>query len=575
MSPPRYAFRRLALLALAAGIGAVLLALAWATLAPGGWTGWEVAILLCLLGNLPWAGLCAANALLGLGLLLFTRDAPAHVLPGFTRRPPPPRLDTAIAVCIRNEDMHAVLPPLGRLLDGLAAQGVLDRFQLWLLSDTQDPAIARTEAMALVAFRAQREDAARIHYRRRAHNAGFKAGNVMDFLHNHAGEAELMLCLDADSEMTAEAVLRLVHCMEADPRLAIVQQLIVGRPAIAAFPRLFQFGMRAGMRSWATGQAWWQGPQGPYWGHNAVIRIDPFRRHCRLDPLADGSPILSHDQVEAVRLHAAGWKVMCLPEEEGSLEGNPPALPEFMARDRRWAAGNMQYWALLRLPGMTWMGRWQLVQAILLFLGAPLWAAVLALAAANALTGGAATTPDGPLLALLVATVLALSAPKLAGYTEAMLKPRLAARYGGRWRFALGAVAELAFTAVLAPAGTFNRALALLALPFGRHRGWAPQNRAERGIRGRDALRLLWLHTLFGAAVTAALAWGAPGALPWALPFTAGLLLVVPFCVLTASPAVSRFLQRRHVAATPEELVECRLGQCICHSEQVRERVAA
>ena len=41
------------------------------------------------------------------------------------------------------------------------------------------------------------------------------------------------------------------------------------------------------------------------------------------------------------------------------MEGNPPALPEFMARDLRWAAGNMQYFALLFLPGQTWMGRWQ------------------------------------------------------------------------------------------------------------------------------------------------------------------------------------------------------------------------
>ena len=148
----------------------------------------------------------------------------------------------------------------------------------------------------------------------------------MDFLDRHAEGHELMLCLDADSEMSAEAVLRLVACMEADSRLAIVQQLIAGRPATAAFPRLFQFGMRAGMRSWATGQAWWQGPEGPYWGHNAVVRIAPFREHCRLQPLPDGSPILSHDQVEAVRLHAAGWKVCCLPDEAGSLEGNPPAL---------------------------------------------------------------------------------------------------------------------------------------------------------------------------------------------------------------------------------------------------------
>ena len=66
-----------------------------------------------------------------------------------------------------------------------------------------------------------------------------------------------------------------------------------------------------------------------------MIRIAPFREHCRLEPLPGGRPIHSHDQVEAVRLHAAGWEVRCLPDEAGSLEGNPPALPEFLARDER------------------------------------------------------------------------------------------------------------------------------------------------------------------------------------------------------------------------------------------------
>ena len=60
-------------------------------------------------------------------------------------------------------------------------------------------------------------------------------------------------------------------------QLAIAQHLTVGLPASSAFPRLFQFGMRAGMRVWSTGQDWWQGDEGPYWGHNALVRIGPFR----------------------------------------------------------------------------------------------------------------------------------------------------------------------------------------------------------------------------------------------------------------------------------------------------------
>jgi membrane glycosyltransferase len=552
---PRRALFALLVLAVAAG----LLWLAWRAMAPGGWTAWEVLAFACFAGTAPWTALCAANALVGFAVLMGAADAPAAVLPALRRArtgAAVPRLSTAIAVCVRDERMEDVLPPLGRMLDGLAAAGAGERFALWLLSDTADPALAAREEAAVEVFRAGRPGAAgRIRYRRRAENTGFKAGNVMDFLDHHAEGHELMLCLDADSEMSAKAVLRLVACMEADPRLGIVQQLIAGRPATAAFPRLFQFGMRAGMRAWATGQAWWQGPEGPYWGHNAVIRVEPFRRHCRLEALPDGSPILSHDQVEAVRLHAAGWKVCCLPEEAGSMEGNPPALPEFMARDLRWAAGNMQYWDLLWLPGQTWMGRWQLVQAILLFVGAPLWCGVLVCAALNAATGGGAATPDGWLLALLLGTWAMLHAPKLSGYAEVLLKPQLAARYGGRAAFLRGAVAELGFTTLLDPISTFNKALFLLALPFGgRGRGWAVQNRADRGVGWADAARLLWPHTAFGVAVFGLLAVAAPGAVWWALPAAGGLLLAIPFCVLTASPDFSARLRDRRLAATPEEL---------------------
>ncbi len=540
---PGMILRRITLFSL---VGAIALALVWLVaraMAPGGFSGFEVLALLAFAGTAPWTALCAANAILGFALLMGSRDAPGLVLPALRRlRPGPPAGHTAIIVCIRREDMAEVLPPLEALLAGLRGRG---EFSLWFLSDT--PAeVAGAEEAAIAAVAARH---ARVHYRRRVENTGFKAGNVMDFCDHHAGDADYMLCLDADSEMSAEAVLRLVACMEADPKLAIVQQLIVGRPASAAFPRLFQFGMRAGMRVWATGQAWWQGDEGPYWGHNAIIRVAPFRQHARLEPLPDGSPILSHDQVEAVRLHAAGWKVAALPIEAGSMEGNPPARPDFMARGQRWGAGNMQYFALFRLPGMTWMGKWQLAQAILLFAGSPLWVAVLLFSVGNATWDGGT---DKPALALaMLCTWAAQHAPKLLGYAEVFGKPALTAEYGGRAAFARGAALEILFTTLLDPVSIFNKAMFLAALPFRRLRGWAVQNRADRGVAWWDAVRLLWPHTLFGVAVFWTLrlsTW------PWALPWVGGLVLAVPFCVVTSSPGISAWLRARRIAATPEEI---------------------
>lgn len=540
--------RRVLFVLLVLAVTAGLVALAVAVLAPGGWTPWEALILACYLGTVPWSALSAANALVGLAILLGARNPPAAVLPALrAARPGPPRGRTAIAICVRNEDMGAVLPPLGRLMDGLPAE----LFVLWVLSDTPAGAAAEAEEAAFRAFAAGHPNA---HYRRRVANEGFKAGNVMDFLDHHAEGLSYFLCLDADSEMTPAAVLRLVACMEADDRLAIVQQLIHGKPATAAFPRLFQFGMRHGMRAWATGQAWWQGDEGPYWGHNALIRVAPFRDLCRLGPLPDGSRILSHDQVEATRLHAAGWKVRVLPDDTGSAEGNPPTFGDFVTRDLRWAGGNMQYLALLRLPGMTAMARWQLVQAILLFLGAPLWCAILVLAAVNALTGGGASTPTGWLVLLLAATWACHYAAKLAGYVDVLLKPALADRYGGRAAFARGAAAEIGFTTLMEPARLMAQTLFLLALPFGVKVGWTAQNRADRGVSWGDAARQFWPPTLAGVVLTWLFAAASPLALLLAAPVLASLLLAIPFAVLTADPGVAAWLRARGICAFPEEI---------------------
>lgn len=537
--------RRIAFLLLCGLAGLGLLALAWPALPKG---GAGIALLVLLLPLLPWISLGAAQSAIGLAILVLARDPPAFVLPA-AQRPAPPaaRGRTAIALCLRNEAMAAPLAAMGRLLDGLPREG----FDLWLLSDTRDEPFRTREDAAFAGFRAARRDAARIFLRRRAAGGGYKAGNVMAFLDAEGSAYESVVILDADSEMTGDAVLRLTEILAAEPRIALVQQLIVGRPVATPFPRLFQFGMRAGMRAWATGQGWWQGPQGPFWGHNAAFRVAPFRAHARLE-----EGILSHDQLEAIALHQAGWQVWCLPEERGSMEGNPPALPDFLRRDERWAEGNMQYLALLRRPGLSAMARWQLLQAILLFLCAPLWAACFLLAVGLAAAGALEGVPGAALATAMAGWWVAIHAPKLAGYAQVLARGGEAARYGGRARFTAGALAEIAFTTLLAPISVMNKTRFLLRLALGAKGGWAPQEREGRGIAWGDALRLLWPQALLGVALAALLAGTAPWALAFALPWgLAGLLLAVPFCVLTTAPDFGRWLARRGVAATPEELM--------------------
>ena len=234
--------------------------------------------------------------------------------------------------------------------------------------------------------------------------------------------------------MTAEAVLRLVRIMQSDDKLGIVQSLVVGLPSTSAFARLFQFGMRLGMRSYTIGSAWWQADCGPYWGHNALVRLAPFIAHCGLPELpADGvlgGQILSHDQIEAVLMRRAGYEVRVLPLEHQSWEENPATLLEFIRRDLRWCQGNMQYWHLLGLPGLKPVSRYQLAFAILMFVGSPAWIALLVL---GTLAAAAAPTPADFIradfgIAAFAATMVMWLSPKLATFIDVLTRAEGALR---------------------------------------------------------------------------------------------------------------------------------------------------
>lgn len=542
---------RLRVLAVCAIVLLVCLCLAVAmlrTLAPGGWTVAKAVMLASCLGAAPWVGFCAANGLIGFALRLRRPAAP----PPVTIHGPLPC--TAIAVTVRNEDMDLVLPPIRRLLDGLDRTRAGRAFALFVLSDTNDPAAAEAEEMAMASFQANDPNPARIRYRRRRQNIGFKAGNVMEFLEHHADGYDLMLILDADSEMTPEAVLRLATAMRDDPSLGIVQHLTVGLPASSAFPRLFQFGMRAGMRTWATALSWWQDDACVYWGHNALIRIAPFRNHCKLPLLPPGEPILSHDQVEAAMLRGAGWKIRLLAEEDGSYEANPPALPEFMRRELRWLAGNFEYRHLLTMPGLRPMGRWQLIQAMLLFGTTPFYISFLLAAAWAAATDAVSPFPFRPALAATLIWAGALYAPKLLAYLELLLARSKRTLYGGTGRLLIGMLLETVFTLWLDAINVLAKTIATIRIALGFRAGWTPQNRSDRGVSWSEAAQLLWPQTILGCMVFTCFAQAGWPAVLWAVPFASGLVLAIPFCVLTADPAVGAWLRENRWAAIPEEL---------------------
>ena len=304
------------------------------------------------------------------------------------------------------------------MIDDLTETGALEAFTVHILSDS-DATHAAAEEAAIAALRLRHAQPGLLHYRRRLTNEGFKAGNLQDFARAAAATYDVMIVLDADSLMSGEALLRLARVMQANPRLGILQTLVVGRPAGSAFARVFQFGMRHGMRSHTIGAAWWQGPSGPFWGHNAAIRVAPFAQHCTMPLLPGGpplgGPVLSHDQVEAAMMRAAGWEVRVIADERGSWEENPPSLPDFIRRNLRWCQGNLQYIHLVARPGFRPMGRYQLANALLMYAGPVAWTAMLL----AGILGGAAAIAFAAYLFMLALGFL----PRLFGVIDALRRP--------------------------------------------------------------------------------------------------------------------------------------------------------
>jgi membrane glycosyltransferase len=320
--------------------------------------------------------------------------------------------------------------------------------------------------------------------------------------------------------------------------------------------------MRLGMRSYTLGGAWWQGDCGPYWGHNAILRLAPFVEHCRMPLFPEDGPlgghILSHDQVEAALMRRSGYEVRVLPIEGLSWEENPPTLMEYIRRDLRWCHGNMQYWRLLGLPGLKPISRLQLAFAILMYMGSPAWMALVAIGVVEVALADFSNLPTirghGAGSALFAMMLFMIFAPKLASSADVLLRRSARRSYGGAARFVANVIGEMLFSFLLSPVMALTHT-AFMARLFLLRRGgaWNSQKRETHAVPWPLAWMKLWPHTLTGVAVIGIVAATRPADIGYALMAAGGLALSVPFAVITAAPRVGKWLSRLGIGRIPEE----------------------
>ena len=538
----------------------------------------EAGILGCFVMTIPWIAIGFWNSVIGVALALGGRGVEkTSPFMARVRIGAPIRTRTALIMPVYNEDPARVFDHVERILGSLDETGEARHFEFFLLSDTTKPEIAAEEERRFAELSARDPRPGRLHYRRRPENIGQKAGNVRDFCERWGDGFDFMIVLDADSIMTGGTMLQMVRVMQANARLGILQTLIAGLPARSAFARIFQFGMRQGMRTYTMGSAWWLGEDGPYWGHNAIIRVAPFIAHCELPILPGRAPlggrILSHDQVEAAMIRRGGYAVRVLPAEVGSYEDNPPTILDFIKRDLRWCQGNMQYFRLLNMPGLLPMGRVQLVLAILMYASALFWLGFLTLSLGQAVVFGLGADPGeiaplvgtywgsidaGAGLAFFIVMMGMTFTPKFLGVVEIMVQRAKRRSYGGSGRLLISALVEFLFSVLIAPIMAVVHSVFIIGLMFGRCVTWEAQDRDGHQIGLREAASAFWPQTLGGLGWTAALALAAPGVLPFAAPILIPLTFSIPFALITSRRDFGRLLARLQLCPMPEELMQSR-----------------
>lgn len=488
-----------------------------------------------------------------------------------------PLASTAVVMPVFNEDVSRVFEGLRVVYRSLQETKRLEHFDFFVLSDSNQPNQWIQEETAWVELCKQVGGFGKIFYRKRRQSINKKAGNVADFLRRWGRRYRYMIVLDADSIMTGKALVQLVALMEKNPSVGILQtapRIVNGE---TLFARVQSFSSRLYSPLFLAGLNYWQQHEGNYWGHNAVIRVQPFIEHCSLPDLPGSEPfggrILSHDFVEAALMRKAGWGVWLAGDIEGTFEEGPPTLIDSAKRDRRWCQGNMQHAWLLSARGFRPANRFHLLMGVMGYLSSPLWLLFMMLCTIHVFS--LVTTPgamDGldtvdhtalfgfrfdvpQALTLFIFTMVLLFLPKIVSVLVTLRHPEEAAKFGGPRRLVTSAISEAILSALQAPINmAFNSKFVLFTL-LGQGVNWVTQRRGTEGD-GTDWREAIITH---GGQTGFGIVWGissyiiSPPFFFWICPVVIPLVFSIPISILLSKTSIGQGAKSVGLFLTPEE----------------------
>jgi membrane glycosyltransferase len=516
---------------------------------------------------------------------------------------------TAILFPVYNEDPFKVSAGVKTLRKVLEDAGTSSHFDIYLLSDSTNPDTWVLEEEAyhqlLRDFQAMEEkegdgeageagededgflkDGAGntsnlegkakgggLYYRHRQSNLKRKSGNIADFCRRYGKDYRYMIVFDADSLMSADALGRLVAAMEQRPDVGIIQTAPKAIFSKTPLSMVQEFANHLYGGVFAAGLHFWQLGDAQFWGHNAIIRTEPFMEYCQLSRLkgrsAMSGDILSHDFVESALMRRGGYGVWLAYDQDGSYEMTPPTLTDELARDRRWCQGNLQHIRLIFTRGFFPTHRALFLNGIMSYGSALLWFIFLLLStmeAVMALISGPVYFPEGPslftdwpkyfpawALALLSSTALLLFFPKILSVIYVTIRLKCNG-FGGMLPLLVSVAFEIIISTLLAPVRMLFHTHFVFMTLIGVKVGWNPQNRgSESGLSWGSALKVYWIPTILG------IFWGltmfvlSRGFFYWLSPVAVGLAISVPLAVYTSRERLGAALSRLGIFLTPPE----------------------
>jgi membrane glycosyltransferase len=479
---------------------------------------------------------------------------------------------TAIVFPIYNENVRRVYEGLRATYASLEKSGQLECFDFFILSDSTDPDKWVEEERRWFDLIRELDALGRIYYRRRLNNEGRKSGNVRDFLNAWGRRYRYFMVCDADSVMRGETLVDLVKMMEIHPTVGLIQTVPALVNAESIFGRIQQFANRLYAPLFIAGLNYWALDFGNYWGHNAIIRTEPFMQCCDLPQLPGRKPfggqILSHDFVEAALMLRENWEVWFAYDLEGSYEETPQTMIENAQRERRWCQGNLQHGLVIFAKGLRGVSRLHLILGICGYLAGPLWLAFLLvfnwIRWFHNYTGLSditvhAFTPylnlSGTAHAFLIFTIcmVVIMLPKaLALIDLANDWPRRRA-FGGLGRVSVSIVGETIFSTLHAPLLMLWHTRFVITNLLGISVDWTAQRRAADRTTWTFALQRHWGHTLIGLVWGAFMWWLDETLFWWFTPLLAGMIFSIPLSVFTSNRSLGIRARKLGLFLTPEE----------------------